>query len=82
MLFSSPTFFAFFLGYFLLHLAVPARYRIDLIICGSTVFYAWWKLEYAWLPNVLMLIAYGGNPTAAPAAECRPRWRQGLPAAN
>lgn len=60
MLFSSATFLVFFLAYFLFHLVVPARYRTYLIIVGSTVFYAWWKVEYAWLPYVLMAIAYGG----------------------
>src|SRR5436190_4820696 len=60
MLFSSPAFFAFFVVYFAFHLAVPARHRVYLIIAGSTIFYAWWKLEYAWLPYLLMAIAYGG----------------------
>jgi alginate O-acetyltransferase complex protein AlgI len=60
MLFSSPTFFAFFAVYFLFHLLLPAKYRLYLIICGSTVFYAWWKLEYAWLPYLLAGIAYFG----------------------
>ena len=27
---------------------------------GSTVFYAWWKVEYVWLPFLLMATAYGG----------------------
>src|SRR5690349_21769902 len=60
MLFSSPAFFAFFAVYFLFHLALPARYRVFLIIAGSTIFYAWWKVEYAWLPYLLMAISYGG----------------------
>src|SRR5437773_9441724 len=75
MLFSSPTFFAFFAAYFLLHLAVPARYRVYLIICGSTIFYAWWKVEYVWLPYALMAVAYGGarwmNRAATGAARRR-----------
>jgi len=60
MLFSSPPFFVFFLVYFCLHLLTPARYRIFLIIAGSTIFYAWWRVEYAWLPYVLMAVAYCG----------------------
>ena len=60
MLFSSPTFLVFFLVYFSLHSVVPARYRVWLIIAGSGIFYAWWKVEYLWLPFVLMGIAYGG----------------------
>src|SRR5438105_1029895 len=73
MLFSSPSFFVFFVCYFLLHLVVPRAYRNYLIICGSTVFYAWWKVEYAWLPYLLMAIAYFGvlwmERTAEPSAR-------------
>src|SRR5438132_12550507 len=60
MIFSSPTFFLFFLIYFCLHLIVPARFRVFLISCGGTIFYAWWRIEYAWVPYLLMGIAYGG----------------------
>src|SRR3954465_13106015 len=60
MLFSSPTFFLFFAIYFLFHLLLPSRWRVYLIICGSTVFYAWWKVDYVWLPYLLMAIAYLG----------------------
>jgi alginate O-acetyltransferase complex protein AlgI len=60
MLFSSPAFFVFFFVYFCCHLLIPPRHRIWLIICGSTIFYAWWKVEYAWLPYALMVVAYGG----------------------
>src|SRR5258705_3214025 len=60
MLFSSPAFFVFFFVYFCLHLVVPPRHRVYLIICGSTIFYAWWRVEYTWLPYALMAIAYGG----------------------
>src|SRR5271156_7019830 len=60
MLFSSPVFFAFFAIYFAIHLLIPARWRLYLIIAGSTIFYAWWKLEYIWIPYLLMAIAYFG----------------------
>jgi alginate O-acetyltransferase complex protein AlgI len=60
MLFSSPIFFIFFAVYFTLHLVIPARWRLYLIIAGSTIFYAWWKLEYVLLPYLLMAIAYFG----------------------
>jgi len=60
MLFSSPSFFAFFVVYFCLHLVVPTSYRILIVIGGSTIFYAWWRLEYAWLPYLLMAVAYAG----------------------
>jgi alginate O-acetyltransferase complex protein AlgI len=61
MLFSSPVFFAFFAIYFAIHLLIPARWRLFLIIGGSTIFYAWWKPEYVWLPFLLMAIAYFGT---------------------
>jgi len=60
MLFSSPTFFVFFLAYFACHLFIPRAYRNYLIIVGSTIFYAWWKVEYVWIPYALMAIAYFG----------------------
>jgi D-alanyl-lipoteichoic acid acyltransferase DltB (MBOAT superfamily) len=60
VLFSSPAFFLFFAVYFGLHLVVPARHRVWLIIVGSTVFYAWWRVEYVWLPYALMATAYLG----------------------
>jgi alginate O-acetyltransferase complex protein AlgI len=79
MLFTSPVFFVFFAVYFCCHLAVPGRYRIYLIIGGSTIFYAWWKLEYVWLPYLLTAVAYGGviwmQRAAAPAAR---KWRAAL----
>jgi D-alanyl-lipoteichoic acid acyltransferase DltB (MBOAT superfamily) len=69
MLFSSPTFFVFFALYFVLHLLVPRGYRNYLIIAGSTIFYAWWKVEYVWVPYLLMAIAYFGVQWIAGARE-------------
>lgn len=73
MLFSSPEFFVFFAAYLCAHQLVPARHRVYLIIGGSAIFYAWWKVEYLWLPFVLMAIAYGGvrwmNQTGDPVAR-------------
>ena len=60
MLFSAPSFFVFFVVYFAAHLLVPRRYRLCLIIAGSTIFYAWWRLEYVFLPYTLTLIAWAG----------------------
>jgi alginate O-acetyltransferase complex protein AlgI len=60
MLFSSPVFFVFFAIYFAIHLLIPRQWRLYLIIVGSTVFYAWWKPEYVWLPFLLAAIAYFG----------------------
>ena len=60
MLFSSPAFFIFFVIYFACHLIIPRAYRVYLIIVGSTIFYAWWKVEYVWIPYLLMAIAFCG----------------------
>ena len=61
MLFSDQTFFVFFAVYLTLHFIVPPRWRIYLIIAGSTVFYAWWRVIYVWLPYTLTLIAWAGT---------------------
>jgi alginate O-acetyltransferase complex protein AlgI len=60
MLFSEPAFFVFFAGYFLLHLITPPRWRVWLIIAGSTIFYAWWRVEYVPLPFLLAIIGWAG----------------------
>jgi|SRR5579871_5540229 len=62
MVFSDPVFFAFFAVYFALHLLVPAAYRIYLIIAGSSVFYAWWRVDYLWVPYLLTIVALIGVP--------------------
>jgi D-alanyl-lipoteichoic acid acyltransferase DltB (MBOAT superfamily) len=73
MLFSSPVFFVFFAIYYLLHRVTPLRFRPYLIIFGSTVFYAWWKIEFVWIPWLLMAIAFWGvqwmEQAAAPASR-------------
>jgi alginate O-acetyltransferase complex protein AlgI len=73
MLFSSPVFFAFFAVYFALHLVTPPRARILLIIAGSTIFYAWWKVSYVWLPYLLTATAYLGVSWIESASEIRQR---------
>ena len=57
MLFSTPQFVGFFSIYLLAHFTIPIRYRNYLIILGSTIFYTWWKIEFVWLPYLLILIA-------------------------
>jgi D-alanyl-lipoteichoic acid acyltransferase DltB (MBOAT superfamily) len=76
VLFSSPVFFLFFAIYFAAHLATPARYRTWLIICGGTIFYAWWRLEYTWLPFFLTATAFGGVKWMERAASERARRRR------
>ncbi len=76
MLFTSPIFIIFFAIYFCLHLIVPTRYRISLIIVGSAIFYSWWKFEYFWLPFFLMAISYGGVYWAMQTDQSNSRkWR-------
>jgi len=60
VLFSSPAFFIFFAAYLLLHLLVPLRWRLALVIAGSAFFYAYWNPWYAWIPFAYIAIAYGG----------------------
>lgn len=76
MLFSDPSFFIFFTLYFGAHLLAQPRYRLYLVILGSTVFYGWWKPEYVWLPYLLSFVAWGGvlwiERTKAPDAR---KWR-------
>ena len=55
---------------------MPRRARILLIIVGSTVFYAWWKVSYVWLPYLLMAIAYLGVLWIEGATEERARKRR------
>jgi alginate O-acetyltransferase complex protein AlgI len=76
MLFSSPVFFLFFAVYFAIHLLIPGRWRLYLIIGGSTIFYAWWKPEYVWLPFLLMAIAYFGALWMMRAKESPSRKRR------
>ena len=60
MIFSELPFFVFFLVYLAFHFIVPARYRIYLIIAGSTFFYAWWRVTDVWVPFVLAILAWCG----------------------
>lgn len=53
MVFASPIFLFLFLPLFLaLYYAVPFRFRSTVIFVGSSVFYAWWRLDF-------LLVLYG-----------------------
>lgn len=78
MLFSSPVFFIFFAAYFALHLLMPVKWRLYLIIVGSTIFYAWWKIEYAWLLYFLLAIGYFGAAWMEKAADPVSRKRRAI----
>jgi alginate O-acetyltransferase complex protein AlgI len=69
MLFSDPVFFAFFAVYFVLHLLLPVRWRLWLVIVGSTVFYGWWRPAYVELPYILTVTAWAGTLWLSTAKE-------------
>jgi alginate O-acetyltransferase complex protein AlgI len=73
LLFSSPTFVLFFCAYLLLHVLLPPRLRLALIIVGSTIFYGYWNPYYVWLPFALMLIAYWGAIMVSDASSAEDR---------
>lgn len=60
MLFSSFEFFLFFAAYLPFHLYVPPRYRIAVVIAGSTIFYGYWNVRYVWVPYLLIGVTYAG----------------------
>jgi alginate O-acetyltransferase complex protein AlgI len=76
MLFSELQFFIFFAGYLTLHFAVPARYRIYLIIAGGAVFYAWWRVDYLWVPLLLTVFAFAGVRWMESATQVEARARR------
>lgn len=76
MLFSDPVFSVFFVLYFGAHLVTPPRFRIYLLIVGSTIFYGWWKIEYVWLPYLLSAIAWFGVLVIDQAKEQKTRKRR------
>lgn len=77
MLFSELSFLPFFAGYLLLHFLIPADKRNWLVIVGGTVFYAWWRVDYLWVPYLLTLTAFLGVRWMIEAAE-RPIQRRRL----
>ena len=76
MLFSDPVFFVFFLFYLPVHLAVPPKYRIYWVILGSTIFYAYWRVDYVWLPYLLTAICWVGAAAMRRARDRESRKRR------
>lgn len=60
MLFNSLPFLLFFIVFFGFYWVTPPKYRLWLIILGSTVFYAYWNYFYVLLPHGLTILAYLG----------------------
>ena len=61
MIFSSLTYFVFFIVYFTLHKILPNSRQIFLIIIGSLIFYSWWKPNDLLVPVTLIIISYYGT---------------------
>lgn len=73
MLFSEPQFLLFFVGYVIIHILLPAQFRIYLVIAGGIVFYSWWRVDYVWVPFGLSVIAFYGAAWVDSAANQSPR---------
>ncbi|MCT4372639.1 MBOAT family protein [Yangia mangrovi] len=59
MVFSSETFLFLFLPLFLVaYFAVPWRFKSLVILAGSYLFYAWWRLDFLGLLFATTLFAY------------------------
>jgi len=70
VLFNSPVFAAFFAGYLIIHCLTPGRFRLWTMIAGSAVFYGYWNWAFAWLPFLLVVLAFlttSWTMSAAPA---------------
>lgn len=56
MVFSSVVFLTFFLPVFLiLYYLTPSRWRSLVILFGSYLFYAWWRIDFVILFGVVTL---------------------------
>lgn len=61
MIFSSPQFFFFFILFYAAFLFLKGYGRVWLIILGSAGFYSFWNPAMAYLPFLLIFVAYGGG---------------------
>ena len=61
MLFSSPEFIVFIVIFVGIYSVINKKFTNTLIIISSSIFYAWWKIEYIWLPYLLTAIAFCGG---------------------
>jgi alginate O-acetyltransferase complex protein AlgI len=89
VLFNSLPFAIFFVCYLVLHAVTPTRFRLWLMIAGSTIFYGYWSwtnpsfniywtLAYAALPLGLTLVAYFVTDFLLSTGAAKSRWRVGL----
>ena len=66
----------FFAGYLALHLSIPFRLRIYLVIFGGAAFYAWWRVSYLWVPLLLTVFAWLAGLWISAASERSTRKRR------
>ncbi|MDB5477781.1 MAG: poly(beta-D-mannuronate) O-acetylase [Alphaproteobacteria bacterium] len=60
MVFASPIFLFLFLPLFLaLYYLTPKRFRSVTILLGSSVFYAWWRVDFLFLLYAIILWSWG-----------------------
>ncbi len=72
MVFASPIFLFLFLPLFLvLYYLTPPRFRSAVILLGSSIFYAWWRVDFL----ILLYVIIGGSWLVAIGID---RWRETL----
>jgi alginate O-acetyltransferase complex protein AlgI len=60
LLFTTPQFLVFFVLYFALHILVPARWRILLVVAGGSLFYSYWHAADLFLLHGLVIASFIG----------------------
>ncbi|WP_114391994.1 MBOAT family O-acyltransferase [Oleisolibacter albus] len=78
MLFHTWPFAVFLALYLTVHLAVPAGWRLGVMIVGSAVFYGYWNWAYAPLPLLLCGATHLLTLWVAAAPDARWRLRLGV----
>lgn len=85
MVFSSPIFLFLFLPVFLaLYYLTPRRFKSLFILVGSSVFYAWWRIDFLFLMLAIAAWAYlvSVRVWTAPDQKTAKRWLAGGIAVN
>jgi alginate O-acetyltransferase complex protein AlgI len=78
VLFNSPVFIVFFICYLIIHWLTPRRFRLWMMIAGSTVFYGYWTWAFTPLLFVLVLLAFLSTSWTVSAAPGERRFRLGV----
>ena len=61
MLFTSSSYFLFFITYFVCFYFLKPSFRLHLLIIGSIIFYSWLNPVMIWVPIVLCSMAFWGT---------------------